>query len=133
MDLAAVPIVGVVVGLTGREVERAGNFFVEENVAHRMKHERIEPERELADVTRARIGIEDFVQLLRIVAGCLLDFPVLELEADTVEAGPLINCWRIKENVALDRLLHRAAKNLTIRDIAIASANHGADSFDGEG
>ena len=37
MDLAAVAVVGFFVGLAGREVERAGDFFVEENVPHRLR------------------------------------------------------------------------------------------------
>src|SRR5258708_19715513 len=94
-----------------------------------MEHEGIEAERELADIACARIGIEDLVQLLVVVAGRLHDFPVVEFEPDTVETGPLINRWRIKQDVALDAILHRAAENFTVRHIPIAAPNHQAASF----
>ena len=68
MDLAAVAVVGLLVGLAGRKVERARDFFVEEDVPHRMQDVRIKAEREFADVARARIGIEDLVEFLR--SGC---------------------------------------------------------------
>src|SRR5947207_12262731 len=41
MDLAAVAIVGFVVGLAGRQVKAAGDLFVEKNVLHRAKYVRI--------------------------------------------------------------------------------------------
>ena len=44
MNLAAVPVVGLFIRLTRREMERARNLFIEENVPHRMEHEGIESE-----------------------------------------------------------------------------------------
>ena len=61
MDLASVSIVGVVVRLTGRKVERTRDLFVEENVAHGMQNIRIKSEREFPDVARSRIRIENLV------------------------------------------------------------------------
>src|SRR5436190_13756317 len=97
-----------------------------------MKDERIEPERKLADVTRPRIGIENLVQLLGVVARRLHDFPILKLEADAVESRALINARRIEKHVPLDRVLHRATEDLAVRNVAIAAADHRTDSFDAE-
>src|SRR5207302_3741866 len=68
MHLAAVPIVGRLIGLAGSKMKRPRNLFVEQNIAHRMEDVRIKAEREFADVTGAGVGIENIVQFLGLVA-----------------------------------------------------------------
>ena len=51
--IGVVAIVGFVVGLSRREMDRAGDFFVEENVLHRLGAIGIEANREFAHVSRA--------------------------------------------------------------------------------
>ena len=89
-----------------------------------MKHEGIEPERKLADVTRARIGIEDLVELLGIVARRFHHFSIFELESDAVETGPLINGRRVEQDMALDGVFHRATENFAVRNVAVAAADY---------
>ena len=86
MDLAAVAVVGFLVGLPRREVERAGDFFVEQNIAHRLEDVRIKAERKFADVTRARIGIENLIQLFGLIARRFDDFSVAKIEPNVVES-----------------------------------------------
>ena len=63
-------------------MKRTGNFFVEQNVAHRMQDVRIKAEREFADVTRAGVGIENIVQLLGLIARRFDNFSVFEFQPD---------------------------------------------------
>src|ERR1043165_5191310 len=97
-----------------------------------MKDERIEAERELADVARARIGIENLVQLLGVVAGCFDDLPVLELQPNAVEPGSLVNAGGVEEDVALNRIPDRTTENFPVRNVAIAATDNGADILDAE-
>ena len=55
VDLAAVAVVGLLVRLTGRQVEAAGDLLVEQDVLHRLRAVRVEPDGELADVAAALV------------------------------------------------------------------------------
>src|SRR5207248_2991249 len=80
VHLTAIAIVRFFVGLTGREMKRTGDFFIEKDITHRLKNVRVKPERKLADVARARVRVQDLVELLRFVAARFLDFALLEIE-----------------------------------------------------
>src|ERR1041384_59764 len=97
-----------------------------------MEHVRIEAERELADVARAWIGIENLVQLLGVVARRLHHFPVLEFQPDIVEPRSLINARRVESDVSLDGILYRTTKDFAVRNVAVAAADYGADALDAE-
>jgi len=56
-------------------MKRTRNFFVKQNIAHRMQNVRIKAEREFADVTGAGVGIENIVQLLGLIARRFDNFP----------------------------------------------------------
>ena len=56
----------------------------------------------------------------------------MKLEPDVVEPGALINRGRVEEDVALHGILHRAAENFAVGNVAIAAANHRADALDAE-
>src|SRR6185312_13657509 len=132
MHRRAISVVALLVGLTGREVQRAGDFFIEQNIAHRTEDVGIEAEREFADVTRAWVRIQNFIEALRVVRRCVDNFAVFEFEADVFEFGAGIERGRVELNYAIDRILHRAGKDLAVGNIAIAFAHLGADAFDAE-
>src|SRR5437762_537020 len=113
-------------------MKRTGNFFVEQNIAHRMQDVRIKAEREFADVTGAGVGIENIVQLLGLIARRFNNFSVFEFQPDMIKARALINCWRVKGDKAVDRVAHRCGKNFPIRNIPIATANDGWNFLNAE-
>src|SRR4029077_18146071 len=90
VDLAPVSVVGFLVSLSRGEMKRAGDFLIKQNVAHRLEDAGIKAEREFADVTRAGIGVENLVQLFRLIACRSNDLAALEFEPDPVEGGPLV-------------------------------------------
>ena len=92
VDLRTVAIVRILIGLAGREVERAGDFLIEEDVAHRLEDQRMHAEGELTDVARTLVAIEDLVDLFGFVARFGLDdFSFGKLQPDAVERDSLID------------------------------------------
>ena len=59
--LLSVAVAGFVVAGAGGEVDAAGDFFVEEDVFHRLGHPGVYADGEFADVAGAFIGVEHFV------------------------------------------------------------------------
>src|SRR5262249_16802098 len=51
---------------------------------------------------------------------------------DAVEGGTLINAWRVKGDVAVDRIFHGTAEHFAIGNIAVATADDGWNSLDAE-
>src|SRR6266850_6208663 len=132
MHLASVPVIGFIVSLAGGEMKRAGDFLVEQNVTHRLQDVRVECEREFTDVTSPRVGIENLIQLFRLVALCIDNLAIAKFEANSVETNALINCRRVKSDVALNGILDRRGEDFAVRDIAIASTDHRGNSLDPE-
>jgi len=132
VDLGAVAVVGLLVGLAGCEVEGAGDFLVEEDVAHRLENVGIEGEGEFADEAGALVGIEDFIQARSVAAGGIGDFAVLEFEADVIERGSLVNGGGVESDKALDGLFDRGGEDFAVRDIVSAAAGDGGDVLDRE-
>src|SRR5439155_24227607 len=75
---------------------------------------------------------EDLIQLFCLVAGRSDDFSLLEFKPDPIESGSLVNAWRIKRDVSLNGVFHRATENFAIGNIAIAAADHRWNSLDTE-
>ncbi len=73
MDGRLVAVVGFIVALTRSEVDRAGDFFIEEGVLHRVKHHRVDADRPFADIARARIGVENAIEFGGVVLGSGFD------------------------------------------------------------
>ena len=75
----------------GGEVDRAEDLFIKEDVVHGFCDRWIEAEGKLADVARARIGVEDLVEL-NIVGGAVgrNDLPVLEDKMHLVEESRFV-------------------------------------------
>ena len=67
MHRRAVAVVAFLIGLARREMKRPGDFFIEQNIAHRTQNVRIETERKFADVTRPGVGVQNLIQPLRVV------------------------------------------------------------------
>jgi hypothetical protein len=110
MDLGFVAVADAIVGLTRREVEGAGDLLVEENVAHWLKDVRIKTDRKFADVARAGVAVEDFVETFRVVGRGLDDAAFFENETDVIERRAEINRGGVVLNDTLDRILDRAGK-----------------------
>src|SRR5688572_15844060 len=135
VHLAAVAVVGFVVRLAGREVEAAGDLFVEEDVLHRLHHVRVETERPFADVARALVGVENLIELLRVrvaVGRRGDDLPALKFQADAVEDRAAIHRFAVVLDHAVHAVANRARIALAVRNIPLAPATHRADSFDAE-
>ena len=132
MDAAGVSIARGFVGLTGGEVERARDFFVEQDIAHRLEDVRVEAEREFADVARAGVAVQHAVQRGGVVGGGALDAAFGEFQPHIVEGVALINAGDVEGHMALDAFFHRAGKHFAVGDVAVAAASHGADVFDGK-
>ena len=56
-----------------------------------MQNVGIKSERKLAEVTGTGIRIENFVQLLRLVACCIDNLAIAKLQSDAIEAGAQLN------------------------------------------
>src|SRR6266404_3080077 len=132
VDLAPVSIVCFLISLSWRQVKRAGDFLIKQNVAHRLEDAGIKPEREFACVTRAGIGVENLVQLFRLIACRSDDLASLEFESDAVESCPLIDAWSVKCHVTFDGIFDRTAENFAIGNVAVAAADNGWNSLDTE-
>src|SRR5260370_35535884 len=103
---------------------------MEKDVSHRLENVRIESERELADVARSGVGIEDIVELFGLIAGGLNDFALPKIETNPVEGSALINCRRVERNMAFDRAFYLRCKHFDVCNIPVAAASHSLDSLD---
>lgn len=132
VDLGAVAVFGLFVALAWGEVERAVDFLIEENIAHRVKNVGIEGDGKFADETGAGVAIEDGVEFVGVIGGGVDDFAIFEFEADLVEGDALIDAGGVVGDVALDGVADGGGEDLAIGDIVAAAAGLGGDAFDGE-
>src|SRR5204863_6485400 len=102
MDLTAVAVVRFFVSLARSEMKRTGDLLVEKNVAHRFQDVGIKSERKLADVARARVGVEELIELVGLIADCFHDLAFFKIEPDAVEWKVLINRGRVEGDVTFD-------------------------------
>ena len=80
MNRRTVAIITFLIRLPRRKMERAGDLFIKENIAHRIHYERIYSKRKLADVPRAPVGIKNLVEPFGVVAGGVDHFSVLQFQ-----------------------------------------------------
>ena len=86
VDLTVVAVGCFFVALTGGEVERAGDFFVEQRITHRITDVGVHAERPFTEVAGTFVGIEDFVELGGVGAGFGLDdFALRKCKVDVCE------------------------------------------------
>ena len=78
VDLGAVAVFGLFVALAWGEVERAVDFLIEENIAHRVKNVGIEGDGKFADETGAGVAIEEGVEVVGVIGGGVDDFAVFD-------------------------------------------------------
>lgn len=119
VDLGAVGVVGFFVGLAGGEVEGAGDFFVEEDVAHGVEDVGVEGEGEFADVACAGVGVEDFVEAFGVlVGGGFDDFAVEKFEADAVEGGAVVEGGGVVGEGAVDAVFDGGGEDFAVRNVS---------------
>ena len=133
VDLAAVAVVGFLVGLARREMEGAGDLLVEEDVLHRLQDVGVEAERELADVAgaldRYRESRSACFGWLPVASTIL---PSRKSSRMPIEGRALIERRGVEIDVPCDGILHRAGKNFAVGNVALAAAGNGADALDTE-
>jgi hypothetical protein len=132
VDRALVAVAAILVSLARREVQRAGDFLVEQDVAHRIQNVRIEAERKFADVTRAGVRVQNLIQPLRVVRRGLDDFAVLEFQPDVFKLRARIKRRRVELDDAVHGIFHRAGKHFAVGNVAVALAHLRADALDAE-
>ena len=76
----AVAVIALLVRLARCEMQRSGDLFVEQNIAHWLLNVRIETKGELADKACSRVGVQNLVEPFGVVCGGIDDFAILELE-----------------------------------------------------
>src|SRR5437016_44795 len=66
VDLRSIAVVGLVVGVTGRQVEAAGDLLVEQDVSHGVENPRVAPDRPLSDIRGPLVRVENPPELLDV-------------------------------------------------------------------
>ena len=135
MDGGLVAIARIFVGLARSKMQGAGDLLIEQDVAHRVQDEGIEPEAELADGPGSGIHIEDLVELAlgAALTGGLDDTTLLQFQTDALELGARVQGGRVEGDHAVGRLERWAAEALAIGNVAQALAGLSSDVLDGEG
>ncbi len=132
VDRGLIAVAGFFVAGAGSEVDGAGDFFVEENVLHRLGAERVEADGEFTDIACAGISVEDFVEFFGGAACCLDDFAVFEGKADIGVGDAAVEGGDVVVDDAVDAVAHRGGIHFAVRDVAMAVAQEGGDALDGE-
>lgn len=133
MDAALVAVARFVVATARREVDAAGDLFVEQDVLHRLRAIRVEADRELANVAGAFVCIQNLVQLLRGAAGGFYDFAILEDQPNVVVGGAAVDGGGVEVDDAVHALTHGRGEDFAIRDVHLAVAGDRGDALDAEG
>lgn len=142
LDVHHVPMYGGPVSIVGNPFVRASrrhvnpsvDFFVEQDAAGGVFDVRIEVDGELADVARARVGIQHLIQHGRPfrrfgVRG--LDAAIFERQLD--EREPLaVVVGGAELDRAVDRFFDRGGVALAVWDVVFAGAGCGAESVDAQ-
>ena len=128
-----VAVVRVVIAATRRKVDRTGDLFIEKNVADRLFDKGVQAERELADVARAFVRVEDLIRRLGVIRGRFDDLAVFEDEADVLEFQSVLDRGDVVMNDAVYAVFNGRGVDLAVRDVSFAFAFYRADSFDREG
>ena len=84
---------------------------------------------ELADITRSRVGIENFVESDRVGTVGVDDFALFKFEMNTIERSALVNGRCIVGNLALNGFFNWARKDLAVRNVMAATTGYGADAL----
>jgi len=132
MDHGVIAIGRVVQAGARREVERAGDLFIEENVEQRPADEGIDPEGELTDETGARVGVENLVEKLAFVRAGGSDAPFVELKLDALVDHAVIDAPGGEADAPLDRLADRCGIDLTVGQIVLSGAGDDRHLLDRE-
>ena len=134
MDGGFVAVRSIFVAHARRKMDASSNFFVEQNVAHRREHKRVEADCKLTHIASAFVRIEDGVQALVVArfASRFDNLALLEDEANVAELLTFVKRRRIVMDHAFDTPLHRSRIDFTIRDVHVAAARHRRNVLDAE-
>ena len=132
MDGGFVAIVALVIARAGCEVEGTGDLFIEERILHGAVDIGIHAQRPFAHVARALVGIEDGVEPLRIAAGSLHDFAILEREGDVFEGHTLIGGFGVVGDRAVHGIAHGRGVDFAVRNVQMAVTGNGGHARDGK-
>ena len=132
MDGGVVAVAGFTVGGAGCEVDGAGDFFVEERVLHGFGAVGVDADGEFADVTGAFVGVEDFVEMVGVVGGCVDDFAVFEGEADVGVGCAAVEGRAVVVDGSVDGFADGRGEDFAVGYVAETAAGAGGDVFDGE-
>ena len=103
VNCAAIAVIGFLVGLTGRQVKRPADLFIEQDVLHRVSNRIVAPKRPLADVASPTVGIQYLVEIRVVsITGRMDDLAILEGESDSAEQASLIPRSRIVCDHSID-------------------------------
>src|SRR5439155_17768605 len=122
MDARPVAVVGRLVRLTGGKVERTGDLLIEQGVQDRLADVGVEAERELADVARSLVRVEDAIQPILRSSRRPNDAPSLEGQADLLERGAQVEGGGVVGDRAFDRFAYRGGVALAVGEVAAALA-----------
>ncbi len=119
VDRALVEAADRRVALAEREVDRAVDLLVEEDVLHEPRDAGVAADAELADATSALVAVEDRVEQLLALRGCGVDdAALLELEPDSLELVTLVDSGVLGErDHAFGRVLDGREEELAPRHV----------------
>ena len=122
------------VGLSRRQVEGAGNFFVKQDVAHGACDGRIDAEGEFPQPPRAGVCVKNGVELPCFISRFRMhDQSVFQRQADVVKGDSLEQAGRIEGNVAVGAVDDGGGEYFSVGQVAFPCARDGRQPFDGKG
>ena len=84
---------------------------------------------ELADITRSRVGIENFVEADRVGPVGMDNLALFKFEMNTIERSALVNTRCIVGNLALNGFFNWSRKDLAVRNVMTAATGYGANAL----
>src|SRR3712207_4620848 len=124
---------GLLLGAPDRQVHRAAELLVEEDVLGRPAYAVVGPDAELAQVSRplvrAEHGLEELIPLL----GARLDYPALhKAQPHPQDLAPRHGHRDAEVDLPVRRVLDRTGEDLSARHVVPAVAVHEGSPLDGE-
>src|SRR5215211_6536994 len=115
VDGALVDAARLGIALADREVDRAADLLVEQDVARSAVDPVVGADPQLAQPPRAVVGVEQLVQEgLAALGACIGDPATLEAQPNSADLAPADHRREVKADLALDRILDRAGEELAV-------------------
>src|SRR4051812_42963887 len=90
----------------------------------------VDTNRPFAAVASTFVGIQNRVDLLRLVGGGSHDAAVFELKLDVVKHRALVTRLGVELDFAVDAVANRRRENFAVRNVSIASTRDDRDALD---